>query len=95
MESFKGYWELDNWILEISGGLFRLFGFDLIWRKRMGCYGAIKHFTDIEAWKLGWKIRLVAYRIVEALPPREKYDLSSQMRRAAISITANIAESPA
>jgi len=58
----------------------------------MGSYGSIKHFTDIEAWKLGRKIRIEVYKIVKMLPLEEKYGLGSQMRRAAISITANIAE---
>jgi len=55
-------------------------------------YGAIKHFTDIEAWKLARELRIALYEIIKILPPEEKFDLASQMRRAAISCTANIAE---
>ena len=55
-------------------------------------YGPIKHFTDIEAWKIGREIRRQIYAIVKRLPKEEEYNLSSQMRRAAISVTANIAE---
>ena len=55
-------------------------------------YGRIKHFTDIEAWKLSREVRKSVYAITRSLPSEEKYDLASQMRRAAISCTANIAE---
>ena len=55
-------------------------------------YGPIKHFTDIEAWKLARKLRVAVYNVVKYLPREEKYDLASQMRRAAISCSANIAE---
>lgn len=55
-------------------------------------YGPIKHFTDIEAWKLARKLREALYSVIKELPTEERYDLASQMRRAAISSTANIAE---
>jgi four helix bundle protein len=55
-------------------------------------YGPIKHFTDIEAWKLAKELRVASYKIVKLLPPEEKYNLASQMIRSAISCTANIAE---
>ncbi len=55
-------------------------------------YGAIKHFMDIEAWKLARKLRAEIYDIIKRLPSEEKFDLGSQMRRAAVSCTANIAE---
>ena len=57
-----------------------------------GKYGQIRHFTDIEAWKIGREIRKEVYTLIKMLPEEEKYNLSSQMRRAAVSITANIAE---
>ena len=55
-------------------------------------YGPIAHFTDIEAWKLARKLRIAVYLVIKKLPTEEKYDLASQLRRAAISCTANIAE---
>lgn len=55
-------------------------------------YGPITHFMDIEAWKLARKLRVAIYNVVKNLPREEKYDLASQMRRAAISGSANIAE---
>ena len=60
-------------------------------RKRYS-YGKIKHFTDIEAWKLARKLRVEIYGIIKELPSEERFDLGSQMRKAAVSCTANIAE---
>ena len=55
-------------------------------------YGPITHFTNIEAWKLARKLRVAVYSVIKELPTEERYDLASQMRRAAISCSANIAE---
>lgn len=55
-------------------------------------YGKINHFSDIHAWKLARKLRIEVYKIIKELPSEERFDLGSQMRRAAVSCTANIAE---
>lgn len=55
-------------------------------------YGEIKHFTDIQAWKLGREVRKRIYKIAKGLPKFEEFGLASQMRRSAVSITSNIAE---
>ena len=55
-------------------------------------YGPITHFTDIEAWKMARKLRIAVYNVIKKLPTEERYDLASQLRRAVISCTANIAE---
>ena len=55
-------------------------------------YGKINHFTDIHAWKLARKMRIEVYETIKKLPLEERFDLGSQMRRAAVSCTANIAE---
>ncbi|MBI4483662.1 MAG: four helix bundle protein [Acidobacteria bacterium] len=52
----------------------------------------IKHFTDLEVWKKARQLRKEIYRAVKLLPPEERTNLTSQMRRAAVSITANVAE---
>lgn len=52
----------------------------------------IKHFTDLNAWQEGHKLILEIYRITQLFPKNENFGLTSQMRRAAISITSNIAE---
>jgi four helix bundle protein len=52
----------------------------------------IKNFYDLEAWKKGHKLTLEIYRITKEFPREEIYGIISQLRRAASSITANIAE---
>lgn len=52
----------------------------------------IKSFTDLKTWQEGHKLVLLVYRITKTFPREETYSLIDQMRRAAASITANIAE---
>jgi four helix bundle protein len=49
-------------------------------------------YKDLKVWQLGVEISISIYRLTEAFPQRELYGLSSQMRRASISIPSNIAE---
>lgn len=52
----------------------------------------INKFTDLTTWQEAHKFVLAIYRITENFPPRENYALSSQIRRASLSISSNIAE---
>jgi four helix bundle protein len=52
----------------------------------------IVSFTDLEVWKEGHKLVLMVYKTSGQFPKAEMYLLVDQMRRAATSITANIAE---
>jgi len=52
----------------------------------------IERFEDLEVWKKAHKLVLETYRITRGFPVEEKFGLVSQMRRAAVSIAANIAE---
>jgi four helix bundle protein len=47
---------------------------------------------DFELYKIAREFRKRAYRLLKQLPPEEKYALANQMRRAALSVTNNIAE---
>ncbi|MEK7541653.1 MAG: four helix bundle protein [Patescibacteria group bacterium] len=52
----------------------------------------IRSFTDLRAWKEGHKLVLAIYSTTDRFPMKEQFGLSTQMRRAAVSITSNIAE---
>ena len=52
----------------------------------------IRDFTDLNVWKEGHKLVLELYRATDNFPQSEKYSLIDQMRRAAVSVTSNIAE---
>src|SRR3989338_11266513 len=52
----------------------------------------IKTFTDLKVWQEGHKLVVLVYKITEKFPSRETFSITDQMRRAAASITANIAE---
>ncbi len=52
----------------------------------------IKTFTDLTVWREGHELVILVYKLTKLFPKDEMYGLISQMRRAAASITANIAE---
>lgn len=52
----------------------------------------IRSFTDLNAWKEGHQLVLLIYKLTKSFPPEEKFGLSDQLRRCAVSITSNIAE---
>lgn len=54
--------------------------------------GAIRSFEDLHAWQLARELRSSIYRASKTFPECEKYALTDQIRRAAVSVTANIAE---
>ena len=47
---------------------------------------------DLNTWKKGHELVLMIYKHTEGFPTKEKFSLVDQMRRAAVSITSNIAE---
>ncbi len=54
--------------------------------------GSIKEFTDLRAWQEAHALVLDVYSLTRNFPKDETFGLTSQMRRAAVSITSNIAE---
>ena len=54
--------------------------------------GPVVDYRDLDVWKVAMATVKDVYRITKALPTDERYGLVSQMRRAAVSIPANIAE---
>jgi len=53
---------------------------------------AIHSFRDLIAWQKGMNLVRAVYQVSQRLPGDERFGLVSQMRRAAISVPANIAE---
>jgi four helix bundle protein len=53
---------------------------------------AYKHFTEMPVWQRAHAMVLLVYKLTNTFPESEKYVLASQMRRAAVSMTSNIAE---
>ena len=49
----------------------------------------------LEAWSLAIDFVIQIYRATDAFPKEEKFGLTSQLRRAAVSVPANIAEGAA
>jgi len=52
----------------------------------------IRTFTDLHTWQEAHKLVLMIYKITKEFPKEELFGLVSQMRRAVVSITSNIAE---
>ena len=52
----------------------------------------VKDFTDLEAWQLARELRKRVYEISQKFPTQERAVLTNEIRRAALSVTANIAE---
>ena len=54
--------------------------------------GKIVSFQQLEVWQEAHKLVLKVYELTKQFPDEEKYGLVSQMRRAAVSVPANIVE---
>jgi four helix bundle protein len=54
--------------------------------------GTIKSFRDLDAWRVGMDLVLMAYERAKLLPATERFELAAQMRRAAVSVPSNVAE---
>lgn len=52
----------------------------------------INHFTKLIAWQKNHEFVKFVYEVTKKFPEDERFGLTSQLRRAAASITANIAE---
>lgn len=54
--------------------------------------GKIRSFTDLKVWRKGHNLVLEIYKVTTTFPKEEIFGLTSQLRRATVSITSNIAE---
>lgn len=57
--------------------------------------GDVRSYRDLRVWQNGIELVKVVYQIVKKFPREETYGLSDQLRRAAVSVPANIAEGQA
>jgi len=53
---------------------------------------SIESYRDLEVWQRGVTLVKTVYDLTESFPASEKYGLTSQLRRASVSIPSNIAE---
>jgi four helix bundle protein len=54
-----------------------------------------RNYKDLVVWQRAIRLVPQVYAVVKTLPPEERFDLGSQMRRAVVSVPANIAEGQA
>lgn len=52
----------------------------------------VKQFRDLQVWQRAMTLARDVYRVTKAFPKEEMFGLTSQMRRAAVSIPSNITE---
>ena len=50
------------------------------------------HYQDLRAWQVAHQLALDVSRVVGIFPRNERFELTSQLRRAALSVPTNIAE---
>lgn len=55
-------------------------------------HSGINTYRDLHVWQRGVEMVEEIYRVSAAFPDQEKYGLTSQIRRAAVSVPSNIAE---
>jgi four helix bundle protein len=52
----------------------------------------IKTYRDLDVWKRAMDLTVAIYQLTHSFPESERYGLTSQIQRAAVSIPSNIAE---
>jgi four helix bundle protein len=65
-----------------------------LYRERLPLEGfmSVHSYRDLEVWQLGMRLAHLAYDCTSFFPSIERYVLLPQVRRAALSVPANIAE---
>lgn len=51
-----------------------------------------RDFKDLQVWQKAMRVAKEVYVLIQNFPPEERFALSDQMRRCAVSIPSNIAE---
>lgn len=55
----------------------------------------MKTHRDLDVWKEGIELATLIYKLTDTFPKEERYGLSDQLKRSAVSIPSNIAEGAA
>ena len=55
----------------------------------------VRHYKDLKIWQKGMHLSKSIYELTKRFPSDERFGLSAQMRRAAVSVPSNIAEGQA
>lgn len=50
------------------------------------------NFKELKIWRLGMDLTRMSYKMSRGFPPEEKFGITSQIRRSAVSVPSNIAE---
>lgn len=72
---------------------FRTGVFSLLFSKLVSfCFKNMQNFRALKVWQKGMEVVKMTYQLSALLPASERFGLTSQMRRCAVSIPSNIAE---
>lgn len=52
----------------------------------------MRNFKELKIWQKGFEIAVKSFKLVSTFPKEERYGISSQLTKAAVSIPSNIAE---
>jgi four helix bundle protein len=52
----------------------------------------LKNYKELKVWQKSYQLCLDIYKVTKGFSKEEKYGLTSQIRRAAVSVPSNIAE---
>ena len=52
----------------------------------------LRNYKELKVWQKAYQLCLEVYKITKGFPREERYGLTSQIRRAAVSVPSNIAE---
>lgn len=52
----------------------------------------IRSFRDLDTWHVAMDLAVACYKVAKLLPASERFEMSSQIRKAATSVPSNVAE---
>jgi four helix bundle protein len=52
----------------------------------------LKNYKELKVWQKAYQLCITIYKITKHFPKEERYGLTSQIRRSAVSVPSNIAE---